>query len=122
MNNPFGIYEKSFELIIQVFNRFPEIEEVIIYGSRAKGNYKKGSDIDLAIKGTDCSIQIAFKLSGYLNDVLPIPYKVDVANYNTITNPELKSHIDRVGKIFYKTESLTKVAEPDTAIYSESKR
>ena len=80
--NQFGISEKSFHLLNQALIRFPQIEETVIFGSRAKGNYKTGSDIDIAIKGKNCSPKIAWDLNAYLNEELPIPYFVP-KNVNT---------------------------------------
>ena len=100
--NQFGISEKSFELLQEAFTNYPEIEEVIIFGSRAKGNYKKGSDIDLAIKGAQCSESLALTLRAYVNEELPVPYMVDFLDYNSLDHQDLKEHIDRVGVQFYQ--------------------
>lgn len=100
--NRFGISEKSFELLLESLAKYPEVEEVIIFGSRAKGNFKKGSDIDLAIKGAQCSARLALTLQSYLNEELPIPYMVDVLDYNSLNHQELKEHIDRVGVKLYQ--------------------
>ena len=96
----FGISDKSFELIINVLKQTANIKESIIFGSRALGNYKPGSDIDLAIKldeDTDNPI-----LETIFNQNLPIPYKVDVVYYNKQISPELKQHIDEKGISIYK--------------------
>lgn len=95
----FGLSEKTLMRIRNFLKAFPEIEEVKIYGSRAKGNYKPGSDIDLAVFG-DCEGIIGELLSGL--DALPTPYKYDVLDYKTLNSPSLREHIDRVGKTFYK--------------------
>ena len=100
--NTFGITEKSYQLLLNAFIKFEEVEQVILFGSRAKGNYKKGSDIDLAIKGKNSSPSLALNLKAYLNEELPIPYFVDVIDYNSLNYQELKEHINRVGKPFYK--------------------
>lgn len=100
--NQFGISEKSFIMLLETFAKYPQIEEVIIFGSRAKGNYKKGSDIDLAIKGIACNASLALDLRAYINQELPVPYMVDVIDYYSLQHPELKDHIDRVGVVFYK--------------------
>mgnify|MGYP001239243225 CR=1 FL=1 len=73
------------------------VEEVILFGSRAKGNYKKGSDIDLAIKGDGTSARLALTIQSYINEELPVPYMVDVLDYHSLQHLELKEHIDRVG-------------------------
>ncbi len=101
MNNPFGISEKSHKLLIETFAKYRQIKEVLIFGSRAKGNYKPGSDIDLTIKGEQCSEQLALDIKGYINEELPIPYHVDIVDYASLQQPELKEHIDRVGMVFY---------------------
>ena len=104
MNNPFGISEKSYMLLIEALTKYTQIEEVIVFGSRAKGNYKKGSDIDLAIKGKNCTARLALDLGAFINEELPIPYMVDVIDYNSLQHRELKEHIDRAGIVFYKKE------------------
>ncbi len=102
MNNSFGIYDKSFNLIRESLAEFPEIEKAIIFGSRAMGNHKKGSDIDIAICGENVNHNITSRLNGKLNEELPIPYFVDVVNYNLINLEELKEHIENNGKIIYE--------------------
>jgi len=100
--NSYGIYNKSFTLIMDSFKSFPEIEKVIIYGSRAMGNYKKGSDIDLAIIGDHITLNTVNKLSAKLNEDLPIPYYFDVLDYKSLSNINLKNHIDEEGKLIYE--------------------
>lgn len=100
MNN-FGITEKTHLLLLGSFSKYEEVEHVVLFGSRAKGNYKPGSDIDLAIKGKNCSSKLVLNLSAYLNEELPIPYFIDLINYNSLNHRGLKEHIDRVGIIFY---------------------
>lgn len=97
----FGLKEKSIEQIIECLRTFPEITEAIIYGSRAKGNYKIDSDIDLTIKGPELSLSIQFKLANKLDDLL-LPYQFDLSVYHQINNPDLIEHIKRVGQTFYK--------------------
>lgn len=99
--NRFGISERSYRLLFDAFSKYPEVEEVILFGSRAKGNYRKGSDIDLAIKGDKSSPKLAWELQSYINEDLPIPYMVDVIDYNSLDNQELREHIDRVGIKFF---------------------
>lgn len=101
MKNAFGISEKSHDLILSVFKRYPQVESVIIFGSRAKGNFSQGSDIDLAIKGKSCSAELALELSGIFNEEIPVPYSVDIVDYNSLDSIDLKAHIDRVGLEFY---------------------
>jgi predicted nucleotidyltransferase len=106
MNNNFGIYDNSFKFILDAIAEFPKIEKVILFGSRAMGNYKKGSDIDLAILGEDIDFDTTSRLHGQLNENLPIPYFVDVVNFNTINTEELKQHILEEGKICYEKKKV----------------
>lgn len=100
--NTFGITEKSYQLLLNAFTKYSEVEQVILFGSRAKGNYKKGSDIDLAIKGKNSSPSLAFNIKAYLNEVLPVPYFIDVVDYDSIVHHDLKEHINSVGISFYE--------------------
>ena len=98
----FGISVKTYSLICRTLSLYKGIEEVLIFGSRAKGTDKKGSDIDLAIKGLQCTSLLAMELQGKCNETLPIPYKVDIVDYNSVTDTHLKEHIDRTGLLFYQ--------------------
>lgn len=98
----FGLNEKERSLLVQIFRRHPEIDEVRIFGSRAKGNHEKMSDIDLAFWGNITSQSLAH-LAGEL-DELPLPYTFDLSVYDAVQNPDLKEHIDRVGRFLYRRE------------------
>lgn len=99
----FGLDEKSRNTIEDAIKPFPDIEEAIIYGSRAMGNFKPYSDIDLALKGKNLTDRSVSALHSFLNHAAPgFPYKVDVLNYHTLTNADLRKHIDAEGKTLYK--------------------
>lgn len=98
----YGLTETSERVLIEAFSQYPQIKEVLIFGSRAKGNYKKGSDVDLAIRGEQCTPALALTLSSIINEELLVPYMVDVIDYESLTHQALKEHIDRVGKVFYR--------------------
>jgi predicted nucleotidyltransferase len=97
----FGLQARDIESITKVAGEIPEIKEVILFGSRAKGNFKKGSDIDLAIKGQGITEVTIKRLSARLNEEAPLPYFVDVLHYEKISNLDLVDHIDRVGVVIY---------------------
>lgn len=99
----FGLKDDTINKIKNVFSLFPQIKEVIIYGSRAKGNYRPGSDIDLAVKGKNLNLRILNQVSLKLDD-LYLPYTFDLSIISQIENPELIKHISRNGKILYKQE------------------
>jgi len=96
----FGFKSGDLKVIIKGLQGFNTLRKAVIFGSRAKGNYKNGSDVDIAVwlEGKD----IAPEIAGLLNDDLPLPYHFDVVNYLTITNKDLTEHIDRVGIVFYE--------------------
>jgi predicted nucleotidyltransferase len=99
----FGIPENSLQMIIEGFSRFNSISEAWFYGSRALGNYKTGSDIDIAIKGKNITFDEVIKLSSLLNEEFPLPYFFDITHYDKLDNNELRKHIDEVGKLVYST-------------------
>ena len=99
-----GLLEKDIENILKAISQFPEIEKLIIFGSRAMGNYKTGSDVDLAVFGKNVSDKTIKRLSDLLNEELPLPYFFDVVDYNAITNKDLKKHIDIEGKEIFPNQ------------------
>jgi len=90
----FGIPLKTYEQIKNLLNTFAEIENVKIFGSRAKGNYKPSSDIDLVVFGNNITEKLLLHIASEL-DELPTPYKFDVVDYKTITNENFKKDIDK---------------------------
>ena len=97
----FGLKEDIITQVNEVFAKYPQIEKVIIYGSRAKGNFKKGSDIDLTLEGTGLNLSVINSLLNELDDLL-LPYTFDVSIFNQIGNADLVEHIGRVGDVFYE--------------------
>lgn len=96
-----GLLARDQVLILEAIQMFPEIEQVILFGSRAKNTYKKGSDVDLAIKGQRVNYDTAIHLAAVLNEEKTLPYFFDVLNYHTITEKALLDHIDRVGVVVF---------------------
>ena len=87
--------------LARVFAAYPEVEQVILYGSRAMGNFKSGSDIDLCMIGRDLTLPLLLKIDTDLDDLL-LPYKIDLSIRDHIDNPELAAHIQRAGVSFYR--------------------
>ena len=102
----YGLKEETINQIKQVFKKYEEVEEAILYGSRAKGNHKPGSDIDVTLEGKNLNLRLLNKISLELDD-LPIPYTVELSIYSYIENPDLIAHIERVGRSFYKAGEET---------------
>ncbi len=95
----YGLDESTIHKIHQIFEKYPQIDEVIIFGSRAKGHYKNGSDVDLALKGNNLNLKTINQISIELDDLL-LPYTFDLLALSSVTNPELLEHIERIGKSF----------------------
>ena len=93
-----GIPGPQTESILNLFKSgFPKKIEIVLFGSRAKGNHREGSDIDLAVKGEKISLDDRDAwLSKY--ESLNLPWRLDIVVYRLIEEPALKEHIDRVGK------------------------
>ena len=102
---PFGLNNETLEKINKTLSKYPEIDQAVIYGSRAKGNYKPGSDIDLTIKGKDLSLTKLNKICIEIDDLM-LPYTFDLSIYHQIDNTDLIEHINRVGKIFYQKTKI----------------
>ena len=100
----FGLSQEHITKIRGVFNNYPEVEKVIIYGSRAMGNYKPYSDIDLTIESTSTDLALQFRIETELDDLM-LAYKIDLSLFKTISNPDLVEHIERVGKVFFDKKS-----------------
>ncbi len=103
----FGLKQTTIDATNSVFNLFTEVYEAILYGSRAKGNYKNGSDIDITLKGKNMNINILNKISLVIDDLL-LPYTLDLSILKQIKNPVLIAHIERVGIVFYEKEKSKK--------------
>jgi predicted nucleotidyltransferase len=104
----FGLSQETLEAIRSCLQQYPDIVWVKIYGSRAKGDYERGSDIDLAYSSpTDCSADLLDAL-----DNLSTPYLFDVTHYESLKHEGLKAHIERVGVVFYERANLLR-PEPD---------
>ncbi len=101
-HNDFGLMAADLQNIIAVLQQHTAVEEAFIFGSRAKGNYKNGSDIDIALKGSAIDHSIVSNISYVLNEETPMPYKFDLVNYHAIVNAHLREHINRAGLSFYK--------------------
>ena len=102
MKNKFGLLDADVEAIVSVLRNHTNVEQAYIFGSRAKGNFKKGSDVDLALKGEKLDFDTVSQISYLLNEETNMPYKFDVLNYHTIKEPDLLLHIDRVEVQVYK--------------------
>ena len=97
----FGLKQEDIDKINDVFASYEGIDSVVIYGSRAKANFKIGSDIDLTIIENSLTFPAFLEIENTLDDLL-LPYKIDLSLKRKISNIDLLSHIDSAGKLFYK--------------------
>ena len=98
----YGLEEQHLFEIINIIKSHPNVQEIILFGSRAMGNFRPGSDIDIALKGDQLQLKDVLKMSVEIDDLL-ILNKVDLVIFHTITETMLKDHINRVGISLWKS-------------------
>jgi len=101
-----GLSSETIKKIQQVFSHYSEIDSVCLYGSRAKGDFQKGSDIDLTIMGDALSNAKLPRIENELDELL-LPYKIDLSLFREIENEDLIKHIQRVGVEFYRHKRVS---------------
>ena len=108
-----GLSAATLEQICTTLARFPQVEKGVLYGSRAKGNFKPGSDIDLTLRGEGLTLSLLGDIDMALDDLL-LPYEIDLSIYDQLGHAELVAHIDRVGRVIYQKqpESPIQPTEP----------
>ncbi len=101
----FGLEDKVINDIVNILKKYEEVESAKIFGSRAKGNYRKASDIDIALFGENITFSINAKIFYEIDD-LYLPYKIDLINFNSIS-PEntIRDNILKEGVEFYVKQS-----------------
>ncbi len=99
----FGLPPTTTCAIRQILTELPAVEKAVIYGSRAKGTYRPGSDIDLTLFGEGLDLDMLGRISTMLDDS-PIPYQVDLSLFDQIDHGGLREHIERVGSVFYRRQ------------------
>jgi len=92
----YGIYQETWDQILSVLRSESKVREIILFGSRAKGVFKAGSDIDICIKGKDLGYDDLIRLNGLL-DELDLPWEIVLLIHDMIDEPMLIEHIARVG-------------------------
>lgn len=109
---PFGLSDTTCATIHAILARHPTIAQAIMYGSRAKGNYRPGSDIDLMLVGDGLDLSVVSAVASELEES-DIPYTVDVSARDHIESPALREHIERVGQVFYRRDASAITAAAD---------
>jgi predicted nucleotidyltransferase len=106
-NQNCGLPLSAIEKIVKILANCPRLEKAVLYGSRAKGNYRKGSDIDLTLMGKNLTYEDLGKIDNSLDDLL-LPYTFDLSLFSHITSSDLIEHIERVGIIFFENNRKTR--------------
>ena len=101
----YGLSQTVIAKVCAVFARFVAIEKAVLYGSRAKGNFKAGSDIDLTLFGGNLKPSQSGEIAEALDDLL-LPYTFDLSLYAELNHAKLREHIDRVGVVFYERSGV----------------
>ncbi|MES2877349.1 MAG: nucleotidyltransferase domain-containing protein [Pseudomonadota bacterium] len=99
----YGLSERTIAQICAVLAQYPAVERAVLYGSRAKGNYKPGSDIDLTLFGVGLTPGLCATIAEALDDLL-LPYTIDLSVFAELKHPELEAHIQRVGVVFFERQ------------------
>ena len=97
----YGLSDKEFDEMTAIFGKCKNLEKVILYGSRAKGNYKKFSDVDITLEGDNLTLADLFQIQDLLYES-DLPYMCDVSIFSRITNPSLIDHIRRRGIVIWE--------------------
>ncbi|WP_240699376.1 nucleotidyltransferase domain-containing protein [Spirosoma sordidisoli] len=87
---PFGLPDSATMALQQIFKRYPQVDRAILYGSRAKGNYHTGSDIDLCLEGSKLTMSILYNIENEIDDLL-LPYTIDISIKHYIQKQTLKN-------------------------------
>jgi len=99
----FGLPDDVLPRLLAVLSSNRKVKQITLYGSRAKGNSRDGSDIDLCLDGDALSLKDLAELDASIDDLL-LPWKVDIAVRQQIDNPDLIAHIERVGVMLYPVD------------------
>jgi uncharacterized protein len=116
VKSKFGLSENTIDKINRVLSHYPEVNKAILYGSRAKGNYRNGSDIDLTLLGgDDMNLSILARILSEIDDLL-LPYSFDISIYADISDPDFLDHIERVGEIFYTRDDFVSLSRASNEV------
>lgn len=106
----YGLSNTQISKIHSVFSNYEAINKAILYGSRAKGDFRNASDIDLCLRGENLDLNLLLKIETELDELL-LPYKIDLSLYHKIENENLIDHIKRIGLVFYEKQKPRKSAK-----------
>ena len=102
--NQFGFRTKDMDYMMRLFSSFPEIEKVIIFGSRGRGDFEHGSDVDLALEGEKITYETVSSVHSKLEEESPTYLWFDVLHLDTLNNQKIKEQIVKYGKVLFIKE------------------
>lgn len=97
----YGLSDATLQKLRSVLVSVPAVKEAILYGSRARGDYRCGSDIDITLRGEALTERDLCRVAMHIDDLL-LPYFVDVSIFDRLDNPKLKANIERDGQLLYR--------------------
>ena len=106
----YGLDDELLTRITAILANNDRLEAALLFGSRAKGTFRPGSDVDIALKGRALTVKDTIQIGIELDD-LETPYRFDLTIYHRITEPALRDHIDRVGQVLYQ-RAFSSIAFP----------
>ena len=106
-----GLTTTTVERLQRVLAHYREVEKAVLYGSRAKGTYRPGSDIDLTLCGGELNHTLLTRIDNELDDLL-LPYQIDLSLMSSLSQPALLDHIRRVGVVLYEKSAAPREALP----------
>lgn len=98
----YGLSEKQLEEITAFIAQYPEVETAVLFGSRALGTFREASDVDIALQGEGVTFALAAKMKFNIEEDSYLPFMFDFVAYPTITNEDLRKHIDRKGVVIFR--------------------
>ena len=98
----YGLLDSQLKVIEKTLQSHSEVEEAVLFGSRAIGSFKEASDVDIVLKGKKMDTTLAVSLENYFERETNLPYFFDVLSYSDINNKSLKNHINKYGIVIYR--------------------
>ena len=98
----YGLFDNQLKTVEKILSSHSEIEEAVLFGSRAIDTFKEASDVDIALKGGKVTHKLVVELKSYFEEETNLPYFFDFTSYSHIKNKKLVEHIDKKGIVIYR--------------------
>lgn len=97
----YGLSDAQYEEIVAFVSSWPQVEQAILFGSRALGTFKEASDVDIALMGKEMTVPLAARMKSAIEEDTSLPFFFDFIAYDSITNEQLKQQIDEKGVVIF---------------------